>query len=765
MRRKVRYWLVSLVDFITFFIASSVFLRKEIVILLSGIHMLNKFMRKIRFWLLGLVSFVIATITTVFVSGSFLNRLFLAASCTIFSFNSTFCTPSLEVESDRVLAFESYDNLQGHQLATYDTLKQINVEGNKFTVSANDEIDRADRSMDLKEKYLGLSGSKGAALSAYTCDQLGICDLFSDEFKYPYKHFSDEQFKEGSDWLITLKNQILDQLKLVTQENEADQSINGAGLKARQFLGQALHAIQDFYAHSNWIELGHIEDINKDLGIRSLCSDHDQVACAAPDEVTAKEVVKRDNGSVNGVYTDYDQSTLNPELKKLTSGYFKSANITLLGREWCEAPKIKVYHGGVFCPGFNHDDSGSELYPIAEKLAIESGKDYIELITDSLLKDDEENGIWRVKALMGIQDSPKDAPCNQTNNQSRSEDNQDKSKDENQCPIAANIWGDPHMITFDGLKYDLQTLGEFTLVKSNRSDFEVQSRHIPYNSSGSLAISSAVAMKMGSDRVAIYAQGLPDDDTTTPLRVNGKPTILQDDKLALPGSGEILRQGGNYVMSAPTGEKVLVSSNGSYLNVSPIVDNRAGKYSGLLGNVNGNPNDDLQSRDGKNVLEARSTYGDVGQVLNLVGLRLPGVLDQAEQVYFDQLYKEFANSWRIKQTESLFDYPPGKTTQSYVNPGFPDKYLTLNMLSPEQIQKAQNACTEAKVTPDLMEGCIFDVGFSGFSEFARTTAKISGYIGIVNQLIPGLHIPTPNQVVNRVIERVIPRCLPFFGCH
>ncbi len=757
---------IIIISFFTFlFVTSAIFWQRAIAELLTGTHKLNKFMREIRFWLLGIVSFVIATITTVFVSGSFLNRLVLAASCTIFSFNSTFCTPSLEVESDRVLAFESYNNLQGHQLATYDTLKKIDVEGNKFTISANDEIDRADRSMDLKETYLDLSGSEGAAGSVYACNQLGICNLFSDEFKYPYKHFSDEQIKEGSDWLITLKNQILDQLKLVTQKNEADQSINGAGLKARQYLGQALHAIQDFYAHSNWIELGHIEDTNKDLGIRLLCSDHDQIACAAPDEVTAKEVVKHDNGLVNGAYTDYDQSTLHPELRKLTSGYFKSANITFLGREWCEAPKIKVYHGGVSCPGFNHDDPGSKLYPIAEKLAIESGKNYIKLITDSLLKDDKENGIWRVKALMGIQDSPKDAPCNPSNNQSKSEDKQDNKPDKNQCPIAANIWGDPHMNTFDGLKYDLQTLGEFTLVKSHRSNFEVQSRHIPYNSSGSLAISSAVAVKVGSDRVAIYAQELPDADTTTPLRVNGKPTTLQGDKLSLKGGGEILRQGGNYVMSAPTGEKVLVSSNGSYLNISPIVDNRAGKYSGLLGNVNGNPKDDLQTRSGKNVLEARSTYGDVKQVVNLVGLRLPGVLDRAEQVYFDQLYKEFANSWRVKQEESLLDYLPGKTTQSYVNPGFPDKYLTLNMLSADQIQKAQNACTEAKVTPDLMEGCIFDVGFSGFSGFARTTAEISGYISIVNQLIPGLNIPTPNQVVDQVIQKVKPKvCLPFIGC-
>jgi len=145
---------------------------------------------------------------------------------------------------------------------------------------------------------------------------------------------------------------------------------------------------------------------------------------------------------------------------------------------------------------------------------------------------------------------------------------------------------------------------------------------------------------------------------------------------------------------------------------------------------------------------------------------LPGALNAAEKLYFDQLYKQFGNSWRVQQEESLFDYPTGKTTADYTDTNFPNQYLTLNMLSAEQIQKARNACTEANVTEAQMEGCIFDVGFSGMSEFARTTAEISSYIGIVNQLFPGLNIPTPEQAVNRVIEQVRPRiCLPFVGCH
>ncbi len=36
--------------------------------------------------------------------------------------------------------------------------------------------------------------------------------------------------------------------------------------QARQLLGQLLHTLQDFYSHSNWIELGK-KEINERLGI------------------------------------------------------------------------------------------------------------------------------------------------------------------------------------------------------------------------------------------------------------------------------------------------------------------------------------------------------------------------------------------------------------------------------------------------------------------------------------------------------------------
>jgi len=314
-------------------------------------------------------------------------------------------------------------------------------------------------------------------------------------------------------------------------------------------------------------------------------------------------------------------------------------------------------------------------------------------------------------------------------------------------------YGDPHILTFDGHRYSFQTVGEFILVKHKNCGFEVQVRQAPVNTS--LSLNSAVAMRVGKTRVGLYAQDFPDSDTTTPLRVNGKPTVVEGKSLSLSNDGKIYKNGNNYVVEWSTGEKLIAriyqQGQFNYMDISVFVSNsQSNQFIGLLGNANGNKKDDLRFRNGKK-LPSKSTYGDVNNLVSRVSpVRLP--LDRAMNSYLKKLNKDFGDSWRISQEESLFDYAPNQSTNTFINRSFPAEYLTLGRLSTSELQSAQATCREQNVEPELMEGCIFDVAYSGNRGFARTAAKAGEMIN----LLEDLGIPNPlRKVVPNTVKDVI----------
>ncbi len=289
-------------------------------------------------------------------------------------------------------------------------------------------------------------------------------------------------------------------------------------------------------------------------------------------------------------------------------------------------------------------------------------------------------------------------------------------------------WGEPHLVTFDRLKYDHHAVGEFILAKSTDGNFEIQVREAAVPASSQVALNTAAAMKVGNTRVAFYVKDFPDSDTTNPLRVDGKPTVIQGGSLSLPGGGTITQVNqGSYIVEWTTGERVgvKVDSFGSsaLLDINPALpQTRQGQLIGLLGNFNGNPDDDLKSRDGK-VLPPQSTINQVSQITQNLTNWVPIPLNQVESLFLEQLHKQFGDSWRISQQESLFDYAPGKNTESYTNRAFPNGFQVLRMLLPAQVQAAEAACRQAGVPSERLEGCLFDVGVTGNADFAKVAAN------------------------------------------
>lgn len=120
-------------------------------------------------------------------------------------------------------------------------------------------------------------------------------------------HFSGEQFKEGSRRLSELKSRIITSLlKGVKFEH------------ARQLAGQYLHTLQDFYSHSNWVELGN--QIRKFHTLTNPANFISSEYVAKPNEATCIScpltTEKKDNCDNNLI------------IRKITSGYYGGQDIS-----------------------------------------------------------------------------------------------------------------------------------------------------------------------------------------------------------------------------------------------------------------------------------------------------------------------------------------------------------------------------------------------------------------------------------------------------
>ena len=288
-------------------------------------------------------------------------------------------------------------------------------------------------------------------------------------------------------------------------------------------------------------------------------------------------------------------------------------------------------------------------------------------------------------------------------------------------------YGDPHMRTYDGYTYDLQSVGEFILTKSTTSSFEIQTRQSP--APGSISLNTATAMNVNGDRVCIYTRGFPDNYTGIPIRVNGNPLRMKPGEVyALRNGGIVKRMGSNYRVSWPTGEQAYVkfftSRQKKYINVLPQVFEAGnhGSYVGLLGNADGIPGNDLQSKHGRQT-------GVVGYFYSMNELtgntRIPRSTKREEIKHNRSLINDFGDSWRLGQN-SLFDYAVNVSTSSFRLYSYEEKNPpTLASLRKKDVLSAKKACEEAGIKDeDVLRGCILDVATSKDTSIAKAIADI-----------------------------------------
>ncbi len=188
-------------------------------------------------------------------------------------------------------------------------------------------------------------------------------------------HFDDENFSGGSQRLVDLKNKILQDLSGSSPD----------GKKAREHLGQALHTLQDFYAHSNRVE-ANLSNFDNLLGVSAFSgfTRTTQTCPSAPSVLGGAGLT----GPTSGWFP-----LPSPCNSSIPTGKCRHGNDETLG--------------GLFdtCDGINKDSPtssthGALYFDTARSLAKTATDRYVEQL---ILNDPSiTNNAKAVKALMGV---------------------------------------------------------------------------------------------------------------------------------------------------------------------------------------------------------------------------------------------------------------------------------------------------------------------------------------------------------------------------
>ncbi|MEO1538357.1 MAG: Calx-beta domain-containing protein [Pseudomonadota bacterium] len=252
-------------------------------------------------------------------------------------------------------------------------------------------------------------------------------------------------------------------------------------------------------------------------------------------------------------------------------------------------------------------------------------------------------------------------------------------------------FGDPHIVTLDGLAYDFQAVGEFTLIEAVSGDaLEVQVRFQPVDSSEVASQTTAVATMLGGSRVVVDANG------SSLVSVDGAGFDLSGAVGgASVGDGELYYDGEAISLVYANGEQLRIDVFDGFLSTSVSIG--AGRdVRGLLGNADGDASNDLALRD--------------GTVL-------------AQPVSFADLYGAFADDWRISDATSMFDYAAGQGTADFTDTSFPAAGVTLDDF-PVEVVAAAEAVAAGIEDPALRDAAILDYLVSGNTDYIEAATVV-----------------------------------------
>jgi hypothetical protein len=285
------------------------------------------------------------------------------------------------------------------------------------------------------------------------------------------------------------------------------------------------------------------------------------------------------------------------------------------------------------------------------------------------------------------------------------------------------VEGDPHLTTADGTHFDFQGAGEFITLR-DRDGMEIQTRQAPiattffpgpsaYDGLATcVSINTAVAARVGGHRVTWEPNlnGVP-DPSGLQLRIDGAPTTLGPQGLALGTGGRVApAAGGALEVDFPDGKTLIAtpewwaSQSKWYLNVDV-------SHFGIVTDVGGS-----------------STRGIAGPIA--AGSWLPalpsgasvGPMPASLPARYDTLYRTFADAWRVTDKDSLFDYAPGTSTNTFTMMDWPKQNPPCQVRDAKPVEPASEetalaACRRVR-DENRRADCVFDVRVTGDIGFA-----------------------------------------------
>lgn len=275
-----------------------------------------------------------------------------------------------------------------------------------------------------------------------------------------------------------------------------------------------------------------------------------------------------------------------------------------------------------------------------------------------------------------------------------------------------DTWGDPHLSTFDQVKYDFQAKGEFVLARSESAGFEVQVRQQPMTGRP-VTFNKAVAVRLGDHVIGFYA----DPAAGPALTLDGVGTeIAANTTLSLADGGTIERVVGGrrnqYILRPPSGTSYVRIRRGSdHFNLFVHGDPAIADWQGLLGSPDGNPHNDFRLRNGIQ-LSSPPSFTELYDCNQLACF-----------AYDDP------QGWLIRDpAESLFLYAPGQGPLDFAPaPGelYPPEPVSPADFPPAQVEAAEEICATAGIhVPALLATCALDILVTGDVELALAAVDV-----------------------------------------